>query len=226
MHLHRRTPSAGFTLIELLIVIAIIAILAALLFPAIKNGMERARAVQCLSNVQQLTKGALSYATDTGGKFPPMYDYPYSGSPARKWMWWLYENGLVRAPDVYYCSKFGLKRYKQFYIQRGREYRVMPEFRDTMNDGDPVNGIFGIETSLAINEWACNRKISSMQNPGEVPLFADCAFYRLNRPGDWDTWYDPVLRHLDRVNVSYADGHSAGEKFEIFRVIRWLNPQL
>ena len=48
----------------------------------------------------------------------------------------------------------------------------------------------------------------------------------MTRPGDWDVWYDPVPRHQNRVNVSYVDGHSAGEAFEFFRTLRWLYPQL
>ena len=54
----------GFTLIELLVVIAIIAILAAILFPVFARAREKARQTSCLSNVKQVTLGALMYAQD------------------------------------------------------------------------------------------------------------------------------------------------------------------
>ena len=59
-----------FTLIELLVVIAIIAILAAMLMPALQQARERAQATSCQSNLKQVTTGLLLYADNNKDYFP------------------------------------------------------------------------------------------------------------------------------------------------------------
>src|SRR5688572_25804552 len=68
---HRRRRAARGALIELLTVVGIVALLLALLMPALSEARRNAQAVQCASNMRQLTTAMVSYATEFRGKFPP-----------------------------------------------------------------------------------------------------------------------------------------------------------
>lgn len=90
----RKVSSGAFTLIEILASMAIVAVLAALLFPAIGKMTQKAREAKCLSNLRQLGSAWLAYANDNGGRLASSGwkntstnpDYPgirdYAGMPA------------------------------------------------------------------------------------------------------------------------------------------------
>jgi len=80
--MHGPQPSRAFTLVELLVVIGIIAVLIAILLPALGAAREQARTTQCASNMRQLCTSLVNYASENRGKFPPNINVVIPAPPA------------------------------------------------------------------------------------------------------------------------------------------------
>jgi prepilin-type N-terminal cleavage/methylation domain-containing protein/prepilin-type processing-associated H-X9-DG protein len=101
-----RNDKIGFTLIELLVVIAIIAILAAMLLPALARARENAMKGVCMSNLKEIGLALWMYWGDYDERLLPQY-YLNGGSPRPSYPELLYVERYVKNQKIFQCPKWG-----------------------------------------------------------------------------------------------------------------------
>lgn len=203
----------GFTLIELLIVIAIIALLAAILFPVFARARENARRSSCQSNLKQIGLGVIQYLQDNDGRFSNVdvgYHAPYPdwmGTETRQcysggncnYRWQEFLRPYVKSMDIMLCpSRRGNSVIRYNY---GANHVVINNTRHEAQLAMPAATLIVLDWStfqarpdlLAQDDW---RYMPGAETASPA-LTCDS-----DAPGDCKTG-----RHFDGINTLYADGH-------------------
>ncbi|HPP11270.1 MAG TPA: prepilin-type N-terminal cleavage/methylation domain-containing protein [bacterium] len=205
--------SSGFTLIELLVVVAIIAILAAMLLPALSKAREKARQTPCLNNLKQFATIVQMYAIDWDDLVLPR-GYYYGPGNMRNWTDILVEGGYIKTKP--WQLSWGLKKHNIF---------VCPSELRPPTGSDRCYGHYGYNMRIptevgyypSSGRTYQGLKMARVKKPDALYLIMD----KYYTPGvnDWSSpwiYYNyevsgnmggPSFRHSNGVNFLFLDGH-------------------